>query len=298
MKRHPTNNDNPAPTQKNTPLKRRDLTDPEKIILVAQEHFANAFPNERRVGCPMPGVIQAARRDLAPIDELHDHLFQCSECYYEFREVMQVHYQQTASVTAALDRRTKLIDLLSSWRVPTLAGATAIVLLAVGLSYWRRDQSAPPQSSFNRPQRAPVASADNPLTPRPATQPAGQTAKPVREKPRPAKDLAINLDLNLRNALGDNKRGGSSLESEPTIKLPPRRTLLRLRLREGSEAGMYQITIVDPNSATLLTTIAHSRDGSSVEALLDLRAASEIAHRLRIECGDDMNEYLIEIERP
>jgi hypothetical protein len=302
MKRHyPTTNENPAPNQINTPLRRRDLTDPEKLILVAQRHFANRFPNESRVGCPMPGVIQAARHDLPPVDELRDHLFQCSECFNEYRETMRDHYQRrTASNTVALDRRTKVISLLSRWRNPALAGATAIVLLAAGLSYWRRDQTAPLQSSVDRPQRAPVASAGNPLTPRPPAQPAGQTAKPVREKPRLAKNLAINLnlDLNQRSALGDNNRGGLRRDPDPTIKLPPRVTRLRLRLRDGSEAGLYQITVVDPHSAPLTSTTAHSRDGSSVEAVLDLRNAFEVAHRLRIERGDDMNEYLIEIEKP
>jgi len=276
------------------------------LILVAQKHFATGFPNERRVGCPALSVIQAARDYQMPGDELRAHLFRCSECYDEFRTVIRDRYRQPASGAAAADWRTKWADLLSKWRLPMLAGATALLFLAVGEFIWRRHQTASPQSSHNRPQRAPEASAENPLTPRPPEQPqgqmagqrAGQTANFGREKPRPAESLAINLDLNLHDALGDSNRGGPRVETETRIKLPPRRALLKLRLREGSEAGIYQISIVDPNGNLLVKTRARSRNGRSIEALLDLRRASQMAHRLRIERGDDMNEYLIEIEKP
>jgi len=308
MKRHPTNNDNPAPNQLNISFKPGDLTDPERLIHVAQKHFATGFPNERRIGCPALSVIQAARAYQMPGDELRAHLFSCSECYNEFREVIrdQYHYQQPASNTAAADWRTKLMELLSKWPLPLIAGATALLLLATGEFIWRRRQTASPQSSQNRPQRAPGASAENPLTPRPPEQPPGQmagkmarkTANSGRGKPRLAESLAINLDLNRHNALGDSNRSGSLREAGTRIKLPPRRALLKLRLRKGSEAGLYQISIVDPHSKPLVKTRARSRDGRSLEAVLDLRRASQMAHRLRIERGDDMNEYLIEIEKP
>ncbi|HKQ74230.1 MAG TPA: hypothetical protein VJ810_11110, partial [Blastocatellia bacterium] len=107
MKRHfPTNNDSPAPTQMNTPLTRGDLTDPEKLIRVAQRHYATGFPNERRVGCPAPGVIQAARVDQMPTAEIRAHLFRCSECFNEFSSAILAYYQPTASNTAAANWRT------------------------------------------------------------------------------------------------------------------------------------------------------------------------------------------------
>jgi hypothetical protein len=73
---------------------------------------------------------------------------------------------------------------------------------------------------------------------------------------------------------------------------------LKLRLREGSDAGRYRISVVDPYSNELTETTANSLTGKSVDAVLDLRRAAPTAHRLRIECGDDLNEYLIEIARP
>jgi hypothetical protein len=117
------------------------------------------------------------------------------------------------------------------------------------------------------------------------------------DKPRSAESLAIYVDLNEYDALGDAVRGGSPREEKKPIKLPPRRALLKLRLRNGSEAGFYRISVVDPNSNRLIGTNGRSRDGKSLGVVLDLRRAAKTAHRLRVERGDDLNEYLIEIAK-
>jgi hypothetical protein len=109
--------------------------------------------------------------------------------------------------------------------------------------------------------------------------------------------LAINLNLNRYRPLGDTIRGGSLREEEKKIKLPPLRALLNLRLRRGSDAGLYRISVVDPNGKRLAGAIARSRNGKSLDAFLDLRRAARTAHRLRVERGDDLNEYLIEIAK-
>ncbi|HEU0184533.1 MAG TPA: hypothetical protein VFS27_04410 [Blastocatellia bacterium] len=110
--------------------------------------------------------------------------------------------------------------------------------------------------------------------------------------------VAIKLDLNLYKALGDAIRGGSLREEERKIALPFRRALLKLRLRNGSGAGRYRISIVDPDSNRLIVTSVNSQNGKSVDAVLDLQRAAPTAHRLRVERGDDLNEYLIEIAKP
>jgi hypothetical protein len=298
MERHPTTNQNLAPTQTNIPLTPGDLDDPEKLILVAQKHFATGFPNGRRAGCPAPGVIRASRAGQPPGEELRAHLFRCSECFNEYSAAMRDYYRRTDSSTANADRRTKLMGTLSKWRLPLLVGAAASLLLAANLFIQQREPPASPQSGQKRSQPAPEASEGNPLTPVPPALIAGQRSDSIREKPRPAKSLAINLDLNRYKALGDSIRGGSLREEEKKIKLPPLRALLKLRLRRGSEAGLYRISVVDPNSDLLTEANARSRDGKSLDAILDLRRAARTAHRLRIERGDDLNEYLIEIAKP
>ncbi|HZF37553.1 MAG TPA: hypothetical protein VE715_01910 [Blastocatellia bacterium] len=298
MKRHPTTHKNSAPKQTIIPFTPGDLDDSEKLILIARKHFATRFPNEQRAGCPAPGVIRAARADQPPGDELRDHLFRCSECFNEYSAATRDYYQQTGGDTAAGNWRTKLLNALSKWRLPLLASAAASLLLAAGLFIQRREPSESLQSGYTRSQPAPVASAGNPLTPVPPASTARQTPDSGLEKPRMAESLAINLDLNRYKALGDVIRGGSLREEERKIKLPPRRALLKLRLRKGSEAGRYRISVVDPYSNRLIEITARSRDGKSLNAFLDLRRAARTAHRLRVERGDDMNEYLIEIAKP
>jgi len=297
MKRHPTPNNNLAPTQTNIPPTPGYLDNPDELILVAQEHFAMAYPNERRAGCPAPGVIMAARADLPPGDELREHLFRCSECFNGYSAALQRHYRRTASDSAA-DSRTKLLSALSKWRLPMFAGVAASLLLVVSLLIQRRGPSETPQSIQTRSQPTPLASAVNPLTPVPPAPTAGRQPDPLHEKPRPAELIAINLDLNRYRALGDSVRGGSRREEENKIKLRPLRALLKLRLRRGSEAGLYRISVVDPYGNRLTGASARSRNGKSLDAVLDLRRAARMAHRLRVERGDDLNEYLIEIAKP
>jgi hypothetical protein len=296
MKRHPTLNNNLAPTQSNIPLTPGDLDNPEKLIFVAQKHFATAFPNERREGCPALDVIMAARPDRPPGDELSAHLFSCSECFNGYSAAMRDYYLRTAP-DGAPDWRTKLMRALSRWRLPMFVGATASLLLAAGLLIRWRHQTESPQSSQNRSQPTPLASAEIPLTPVPPAPTVGQPPDPHPEKPPQAELLAINLNLNRYRALGDTIRGGSLREEEKKIKLPPLRALLNLRLRRGSEAGLYRISVVDPNGKRLTRAIARSRNGKSLDAVLDLRRAVRTAHRLRVERGDDLNEYLIEIAK-
>jgi hypothetical protein len=300
MKRHPTHNNRKAPEQINIPLTPADLTDPDKLILVARKNYATNFPNERRIDCPAPGVIQSARVDRMPREEIRAHLFRCSECFNEYRAAMRDHYRQTAVNLAVSDWRskTRFTRRPSTWLLSMLAGATAVIMLVTGVFVWRGLRTESPQSSQTRPQRSQEALADKPLTPGIPAQPAEQPPANDRLKPRLIGSLSINLDLSRRYALGDNKRGGSAREPGAKIKLPPRRAILKLRLRQGSEAGFYQISIVDPNSNPLVKTRARSNDGRSLEAVLDLRRASQMAHRLRVERGDDLNEYLIEIAEP
>jgi len=297
MKRHPTPNNNLAPTQSNIPITPGDFDNPEKLILAAQNHFATAYPNGRRVGCPAPGVIMAARPDLPPSDELRAHLFICSECFIGYSAALQDHYQQTASDSAA-DWRTQLFRSLSRWLLPIFAGVAAAVLLVVGLLIQRREPAETSQSIQSRSQPTRMASAVNPLTPVPPAPTEGRPPGPQQENPRPPEWLAINLDLNRYRALGDSIRGDSQREEEKKIKLRPLRALLKLRLRRGSEAGLYRISVVDPYGKRLTGASARSRSGKSLDAVLDLRRAARTAHRLRIERGDDMNEYLIEIAKP
>jgi hypothetical protein len=241
-------------------------------------------------------VILSARADLPPGDELRAHLFRCSECFNGYSAAMRDHSRQTV-VAAEADRRTKLMRALLKWRLPLLTGAAASLLLAASPFIQRLRQTESSQSIQTRSQPAPVAPADNPLAPVPPASNAGQSSDPTKDNPRSQELFAINLNLNRFRALGDITRGGSRREEEKKIKLPPLRALLKMRLRRGSEAGFYRISVVDPNGKRLTGDRARSRNGKSLDAVLDLRRAARTAHRLRVERGDDLNEYLIEITK-
>jgi hypothetical protein len=304
MKRHPTPNEHLAPKQPDNKLSPGDLDDPEKLILIARKHFATSFPNESRAGCPAPDMIRGEPADRPPRDDLRTHLFRCSECFNEYSAKIRNYSHQTGSATAAGVWWTKLIDALSRWRLPLFISITASLLLTANLLIQRRQQTESPQTSFTRSQPTPVASVVFPPAPVPPAPNARQTSgsKLIKSGPpdpqRPMDSVAINLDLNRYNALGDAIRGGSLREEERKIALPPRRALLKLRLRKGSGAGRYRISVVDPNSRQLVGTSANSHNGVSVNAVLDLQRAATTAHRLRVERGDDLNEYLIEIAKP
>jgi hypothetical protein len=300
MKRHPTNRKNLAPKQADISFRLLDLNASEKLILTVRKHFATSYPNEMRAGCPAPGLILAARADEAPSDSLRDHLFQCSECFNEYSEAIRNWRQRTGPTKTAGNWRTKLKDALSRWRAPLSATIAASLLLTANIIIQlklkeRRQQIESPQLSYTRSQPAPVASAVNPPAPAPPALNIRRDSDSELRKPRHVESLAINLDLNRYKALGDTMRGGSIRDEERKIELPPRRALLKLRLRKGSDAGRYRVSVVDPNSNRLIETIVHSRNGKSLSAVLDLGRAARSAHRLRIERGDDLNEYLIEI---
>ncbi len=297
MKRHPTPENNLAPTQRDIPLTPKDLEDSGKLILVARAHFATAFPNERRKGCPSPGMIQKTRAGQPPDDETRSHLFRCSECFNEYGAALRDYYRQAAPGAARAAWGSKLADALFRLRLPSLAVAIASLVVAAGLFIQWRHQTTATQSVLNRSQPPPEASAGNPLTPMPRAMVAEQPAGAGQEKPSSAEPLVISLNLNRYRALGDSTLGDSlgDLKEGARIKLPPRVALLKLRLRRGSRAGLYQISVVDPNSKPLAASHAHSSDGKSLDAAIDLRRAARTAHRLRVERGDDMNEYLVEI---
>jgi hypothetical protein len=208
------------------------------------------------------------------------------------------YYQQSGSAEASRSWITKLMDLLSRFRQPLFACAAVALLITAGIFTQRLLKKDSLQLKHNRSQPAPVASTVNPAAPGPPAPPSEAPSDPELAMTRPAETFAISLDLNRYKALGDSTRGGSLHEEKKTIKMPPRRALLKLRLRKGSEAGLYRISVVDPNSKPLIGTSARSLNGKSLNAVLDLRRAVRKGHRLRVVRGDDLNEYLIEIAKP
>jgi hypothetical protein len=60
--------------------------DAEEIVTLARRYYTTRFPNPQRLGCSPPSEIMrmvSGRR--APDPSLRKHLFECSECFGEYR---------------------------------------------------------------------------------------------------------------------------------------------------------------------------------------------------------------------
>src|SRR5262245_31451717 len=66
---------------------RTDAAQPEdQLLAAAPQYFARSFPNRRRAWCLHPNRLRALASSADPgRGDVRTHLFQCSECFTEFR---------------------------------------------------------------------------------------------------------------------------------------------------------------------------------------------------------------------
>jgi hypothetical protein len=63
--------------------------DAEELVSLARRCYATNFPNPHRIGCPPPGeIIKLVSERQAPDQALLEHLFECSECFSEYRQAL------------------------------------------------------------------------------------------------------------------------------------------------------------------------------------------------------------------
>lgn len=273
------------------------LSDAEAFVASAQEHFASAFPNPQREGCPAPRVIQAVvRAERFPDDTLQAHLFGCSECFNEYRAFVRTWRVEKELTADTASGWRSVLGVLWNWRI--LAGATATaLLLSAGWLFWR---TSAPQSDQVRSQPNPTASvvAEN-IQP----EPVGITAPTPSETERRSSDketlMATNRNLNEYRSLGSQRRGGN--EAETPIQLPRAHVQLLLTLRENSPAGSYRVSLFEAGRKRD-AVIARSRNGRTLQVVLDLRRVVGTQARLSIERTNQPDfapdEYSLVIERP
>lgn len=285
--------------QTNEGLPTRSFADTEALIAAAQEHFATDFPNPRRAGCPVPCVIQTiVQMERLPDDELQAHLTGCSECFNEYRAAVQAWRREKELTANAASGWRSGLGALWNWRIVASASTAALLLLSAGLLFWR---TSVPQSDQVRSQPFPTASvgAKN-IQPEPVgtTQPSPSVNAQQPSVPKESL-LAINLDLNDYRSLGSQRRGGG--EAEPPIPLPRARARLLLTLPENSPAGNYRVSLFE-SGRKRDAIIAHSRNGQTLQFVLDLRRVAGSQARLSIQRAGQPDvspkEYDVEITRP
>src|SRR5215471_9293220 len=65
------------------------VVDAEELASLARRYYAARFPNPQRLGCPPPGdIFKIVGNRQAPDEALREHLFECSECFGEYRQAL------------------------------------------------------------------------------------------------------------------------------------------------------------------------------------------------------------------
>lgn len=110
-------------------IKNRDA---ENLVTLAREYYAERFPNPQRLGCPPPGeVIKVVKQRQIPDQALRGHLFECSECFSEYRQSLAQRQQvgankKTWSASLAWIRSERFSH--GAWK---FAAVSAVFVLAV-----------------------------------------------------------------------------------------------------------------------------------------------------------------------
>ncbi|MCI0389334.1 MAG: hypothetical protein MOB07_11305 [Acidobacteria bacterium] len=296
----PQSSDHPGPENPDPGKEERDLSaldnpapealDTDEIVTLARRYYARGFPNPERRGCPPAGeIVKVVSRRRAPDNALREHLFECSECFGEYRQAL-------AQIRNDVVGWERLVSILSLKRVSTLA-VILLSLFFAGALIWRGrtpdtgnervtrsnasgDQSATPVATPNK--------TDDPLT--------AETAKPQvkrravggesRSSGRPESSVeTIEVDLDNYPVFR------RSQEEKPPVVLPAIRARLVLRLPETGAAGKYTVSLIGAFGRVLLSEPALSPDGAKLQVTLDLRRVTPKKYRLRLTRKDEAPAY-------
>jgi hypothetical protein len=242
-----------------------DLED--RLVDHAVEYFWRSFPNPTREGCPRPDRLRELASSAEPVTgDVRIHLFQCSECFIEFR-------RERLAMTSARDTAARLAPprVLRS-RVRTIVAVAASMVLAAGLGLllW---------AGFERAASQQKAASGGNAEPSPSRQSSGAASltsnRPVPELPGV---VAIQLDPS-------SVRRGSSSGLESSVPAATIRTgLIRfeIALPASYPDGVYLVAIVDPFDEALVEVSAPAVDRSLI-ALVDATGLGSGRRFLRIQ---------------
>lgn len=262
------------------------LHTPEDITRLAQEHFAQGFPNPQRIGCPAPGTLTSLiHRRQAPDEALHEHLFRCSECHSEYQEKLAAG--RAGAAPARLARSAWLAALWSQRRGLVAVGMVVVIASLWG---WRMWSASSPQviPSASVPASAPTVAALPERAPDLSTQIARALPSVAMTQTPPPMARTVQVDLDryasLRDVTAETQRGAA-------ILLTAERVQLRLHLPEGSTKGRYTVRLVNAFGRTLRRAVAFSSTGQTLTVTLDLRSQAAQHYRLQISRGTEAPDY-------
>ncbi|MBI3652630.1 MAG: hypothetical protein HY231_16535 [Acidobacteria bacterium] len=268
------------------------------LLAAGREFYARRFPNPERAGCPSPLQLQGlAMATTLPDQQVRDHLFQCSECFNEYREARAWRPSLIPEQPATLRQRLKTLRV---WQ-PAWAWATALLVLgaAIGIAVlWQgRDHAYKQKLVAKQNQSSSSEATSTPAEPPAPTSPlpvtaaehaAPHVAPPAPRKPyETAKSEAlfkrINLDseTSYRSAtIPDNDEGRGA-------KFRPALYRLQILLPVGSQRGIYKIKLCDVFNQPIRKAVAVASDGKRIETKFDLRQLANHSYYLRIGRQDE-----------
>lgn len=291
----------------------RDL-DAEELASLARRYYAARFPNPQRLGCPPPGeIIKIVRNRHAPDETLLDHLFECSECFGEYRQALAECRPAPAEIAWTM----RLLSFLTSKRSATIMATVILILLSISIIArlaWRKpasetlqigDLTSPDARIGGAGESAspPVAAIAIATIPKLTGNGRGETwawKSSGISSPRPE---IIDVDLDSYQVFRRSQREGlttASQESsgmggprssgalddaspgEKVISLPSTRASLVLQLPETGAPGKYNVSLIGAFGQLLLSSAAFSHDGVKLQVTLDLRRVPLKKYRLRL----------------
>ena len=282
------------------------IKSPRDFIEFAQAYYAGDFTNPDREGC---GSSERAkylvRSEILPDEQMRQHLFACSECFVEYRDLVAAR----AVSEERHGSRWKLALSMSSFRpVHGFAVIALLVLLAgFGLILHRAGSRALQSSDMAAApeQRIDTASSEVRLD-----SPSGKEksfagvrladgGKKRRRFSSPDHTLIARVSpgeikIDLR---GDLMRGvESDREHGSFVELA--RTTFSFRLPDKSGTGSYQVSLRDEFGNEVTSTRAVTRDGRTLKGSLDLRGFAGSRYRLCVSRPNGApNCYAITIRR-
>jgi len=277
--------DDPAP----------DAPDLDEIVTLARRYYATGFPNPQRRGCPPPGeIMKVVSSRHAPGAALREHLFECSECFGEYRQAL-------AQIRNEVVGWKRLVSRLSLMRVSTAVGIIFLFVFT-GRLMWRKPT---PEARY---EQITSSNSSGAKAPTPVAT-SNKTDETVTVQNMPAEIAKPPI---VRRAVGEKARSSSrseqgvgtievdldnylvfrhSQEEKAPIVLPAVRARLDLLLPETGAAGKYTVSLIDAFGRDLSSETAVSPDGAKLQVKLDLRRVTPDKYRLRLSRKGEAPAY-------
>jgi hypothetical protein len=288
----------------------------EELASLARRYYSARFPNPQRLGCPPPDeIIKVVRHRQIPDQAMREHLFECSECFGEYRQSLEQRQAPATDETSWRDRLAWIRNQMHSagaWKLWAAAASVVLVLSSLIL-IWPEPApeaakeagaiSSSPEtnaqartgdgaisgagSASNQIADGGIAGIQKPQGPQAEDLAMVGALRPSNNSARGLKTIDVDLDNYQAFRQSPGESGADVSEDRPdkggkVVSLPATHTMVVLRLPESGAPGRYQVSLIDPFGKSLLSTSASSRDGAILRVPLNLRRMSNRKCRLRL----------------